>query len=91
MDTSFAYTFDLGTEMACLTIPWLGASLFLLLWGLHLRHRAFLQLPRPAFEVFCHFQAVRLLIGVLDTGEGVEKLFRRIDGDQLNPEVRAEG
>src|SRR5215470_3680187 len=50
MDTSFAYTFDVGTETACLTIPWLGASLFLLLWGLHLRHRAFLQLPRPVHK-----------------------------------------
>ncbi|HEY7348655.1 MAG TPA: hypothetical protein VH599_10105 [Ktedonobacterales bacterium] len=44
---SYSITFDVGTTMACLTIPWLGDGLFLLLWGWHLRRRAFTRLPRP--------------------------------------------
>ena len=44
---SYSITFDVGTTTACLTIPWLGAGLFLLLRGWHLRRRAFTGLPRP--------------------------------------------
>src|SRR5215470_5261372 len=55
MDTTITITIDPLIGNACLFLPSLGGGLFLLLWGLHLRRRAFAQLPRPVHKSDQHW------------------------------------